>query len=79
MPTICSAEMFAAISDVPMAHQGCAGSEEIVLRVFLMRALFARHPLREYKNSDRVDRQNDDVQSCQIHVNPLLQRRRWRR
>ena len=24
MPTICSAEIFAAISDVPMAHQGSA-------------------------------------------------------
>ena len=24
MPTICSAEMFAAISEVPMAHQGRA-------------------------------------------------------
>ena len=24
MPTICSAEMFAAISEVPMAHQGSA-------------------------------------------------------
>ena len=40
-----------------------------------MRAFLSRDPLREYKNSDRVDRQDDDVQSFQIHVNPLLQQR----
>ena len=79
MPTICSAEMFAAISEVPMAHQGRrATGQEVVLRVLLVLALLARHPLRQYENSDRVDRQDGDVQSCQIHVNPLLQRRRWR-
>ena len=54
-----------------------ATGEEIVLRVLLVFAFLARHPLRQHENADRVDRQDGDVQSCQIHVNPLLQRRRW--
>jgi hypothetical protein len=33
-----------------------------------MRAFFARHPLREQENADRVDAQDDEIQSCQIHV-----------
>ena len=62
MPTICSAEMFAAISDVPIAHQGkFAAGEEVVLAVLDVPRFLARNPLRERENRYGIDQYDGDI------------------
>jgi hypothetical protein len=58
MPMICSAEMLAAISEAPMAHQG---GQEVVGGVLLVPALVAGNPLGQAEDGDGVDRQDDEI------------------